>query len=219
MKNKIRFALGWTCLVVLVLLPVCTVCAQSDDFTTWTGVKVHHRLATRWNVSAMAEFRSKNHLKEADRVSFNLGASYDICSFLKFSGAYELHYRTRGDEGWKFRHRYLLGPQASVKCRNFKFSLREYFQQTISEGETESRLRSRIKAEYVPASWALHPYFSAELYQPIGGEAFFSIARMRYRPGINIRISKRCSCDVFYCRQYEPERSVNIAGLEFSVGF
>lgn len=138
---------------------------------------------------------------------------------LKISGIYELHYRNRGSDGWKFRHRYLIGPQASVKGGNFKFSLREYFQQTISEGEAESRLRSRIKAEYVPTSWTLHPYFSAELYQPIGGEAFFSIARMRYRPGINVRISRKCSCDVFYCRQYEPVRSINIVGLEFLVRF
>ena len=219
MKNKLQNTFGCFFLVILMLLPVRRVYAQSEDFATWTGVKVSHKVAPRWSLSAATEFRSKDHLKKADRVSLNLGASCDVLSFLKISGIYELHYRNRGSDGWKFRHRYLIGPQASVKGGYFKFSLREYFQQTISEGEAESRLRSRIKAEYVPTSWTLHPYFSAELYQPIGGDAFFSIARMRYRPGINVRISQKCSCDVFYCRQYEPVRSINIVGLEFLVRF
>lgn len=217
MKNKKRNAFWCFCLAVSAALPVHTVCAQSADFTTWTGVKVSHEVASRWNLSAATEFRSKDHLRKADRVSLSLGAAYDIFSFLKLSGTYELHYRNRGSDGWKFRHRYLIGPQVSVRGGDVKFSLREYFQQTISEGEAESRLRSRLKAEYAPESWIVHPYFSAELYQPIGGKAFFSIARMRYRPGVNVRISRKCSYDVFYCRQYEPERSINIVGVEFSV--
>lgn len=48
-------------LVILMLLPVRRVYAQSEDFATWTGVKVSHKVAPRWSLSAATEFRSKDH--------------------------------------------------------------------------------------------------------------------------------------------------------------
>lgn len=217
MKNIIKLLIRLVCMVCLTFMAVHTACAQSDEFATWTGVKLNYKVTSRWNLSGAAEFRSKNHLKEADRVSLNLGAGYNILSFLKLEGLYEVHYRNRGSEGWKFRHRYLAGAQGYLKCHDFKLSLREFFQQTFFEGDVESRLRSRIKIDYAPVSWKVQLYFSVELYQPIGEDVFFSIARMRYRPGVNVKLSSQCSCNVFYCHQYEPKRSANIVGIEFSV--
>lgn len=217
MKNIIKLFIRLVCMVCVAFITIQTVCAQSDEFATWTGVELNSKVTTRWNLSGSVEFRSKNSLKEADRVSLNLGVGYNVFSFFEIEGAYEVHYRNTGSEGWKFRHRYLVGAQGSVKCYNFKFALREYFQQTFTEGERESRLRSRIKIDYVPATWRIQPYFSMELYQPISDDAFFSIARMRYRPGMNVKLSRRCSCDFFYCRQYEPKQSANIIGIELSV--
>lgn len=107
MKNIIKLLIRLVCMVCLAFMAVHTACAQSDEFATWTGVKLNYKVTSRWNLSGAAEFRSKNHLKEADRVSLNLGAGYNILSFLKLEGLYEVHYRNRGSEGWKFRHRYL----------------------------------------------------------------------------------------------------------------
>ena len=65
----------------------------------------------------------------------------------------------------------------------------------------------------------LSPYFSAELYQAIGGAAFFDVARMRYRPGVEIEVSDKWALDVFYCYQYEPDKSKHIVGVECSFSF
>ena len=144
MKNIIKLLIRLVCMVCLAFMAVHTACAQSDEFATWTGVKLNYKVTSRWNLSGAAEFRSKNHLKEADRVSLNLGTGYNILSFLKLEGLYEVHYRNRGSEGWKFRHRYLAGAQGYLKCHDFKLSLREFFQQTFFEGDVESRLRTCI---------------------------------------------------------------------------
>ena len=106
-----------------------------------------------------------------------------------------------------------------MKWQRMKFSLRERFQQTFSDGNAENRLRSRLKVGYEPKKGIFLPYFSAELYQAIGGAAFFDVARMRYRPGVEIEISDKWSLDVFYCYQYEPDKSKHIVGIECSFAF
>ena len=83
MKNIIKLLIRLVCMVCLAFMTVHTACAQSDEFATWTGVKLNYKVTSRWNLSGAAEFRSKNHLKEADRVSLNLGTGYNILSFLK----------------------------------------------------------------------------------------------------------------------------------------
>ena len=142
---------------------------------------------------------------------------YNLLPCLQVEGVYELHYRRLDKGEWKFRHRYNLGVQVSADWRDFKISLRERFQETFSEGNVENRLRSRLKISYGPDKWRVKPYFAPELYQPIGDRAFFRVARMRYRPGVEIRLARRCSADVFYCRQYEPGNSRNIFGVEVGI--
>lgn len=196
-----------------------TLQAQSDDFTTWTTMKVSHKLTPDFSIAGKVELRTKDSMKTMDRWGASLSGSYQLFPFLKAEGGYELHHRNRGAEGWKYRHRYNLGVTGSVKWQRMKFSLRERFQQTFSDGNAENRLRSRLKVGYEPKKGILSPYFSAELYQAIGGAAFFDVARMRYRPGVEIEISDKWSLDVFYCYQYEPDKSKHIVGIECSFAF
>ncbi len=196
-----------------------TLHAQSDDFTTWTTMKVSHKLTPDFSIAGKVELRTKDSMKMMDRWGTSLSGSYQLFPFLKAEGGYEFHHRNRGVEGWKFRHRYNLGVMGSVKWQRMKFSLRERFQQTFSDGNVENRLRSRLKVGYEPKKGILSPYFSAELYQAIGDEAFFDVARMRYRPGVEFEISDKWSLDVFYCYQYEPDKSKHIVGAECSFVF
>ena len=191
--------------------------AQADEFATWSMIRVNHKILPDLKFSAAVEFRSKADLKQADRWGGDAGIMYNLLPCLQVEGVYELHYRRLDKGEWKFRHRYNLGVQVSANWGDFKISLRERFQETFSEGNVENRLRSRLKVSYGPSGWRVKPYFAPELYQPIGDRAFFRVARMRYRPGIEIKLSGRCSADVFYCRQYEPGNSRNIFGIEVGV--
>lgn len=192
--------------------------AQADDFRTWTGISAKHKFSKGLSLAGKLELRTKDSMKKMDRFGASLSGSYKLFPFLNADAGYELHYRTV-NEGWRFRHRYHLGVVGHLKWQQFKFSLRERFQQTLSEGEAENRLRSRLKVAFEPEKWRVSPYFSVELYQAIGDAAFFDVSRMRYRPGVEIGLSERWSLDVFYCYQYETEHKRHILGVECGFAF
>lgn len=193
--------------------------AQNDDFTSWTKFKVNYKIDSRFAVSGNLELRTKDDMSTIDRWGAGVGGDYRLTSFLKLETGYEVHYRNRGNSEWKFRHRYQIGASTSFKYQNWKFSLRERFQQTFDQGNVSSRLRSRLKIAYDPSKGIVSPYFSAELYQSIGGTSFWRVTRMRYRPGMEIDLSEKWMLDLYYCRQYEPMKNKNIVGLEVSYSF
>lgn len=212
-KNQNKLLLG------LCLLFFLSVTTQAQDWVSWSMVKLNYQLNTRMEMVGNVEYRTKEHISVSDRIGVNVGAKYTFPLSFQLEGAYEVHYRNRGEEGWRFRHRYYIGLQYAWMWNHLKLSWRERFQETFFEGEKELRLRSRLKMKYAPAEWVVNPYFSVELYQPIGDSDFFSVARMRYRPGVEWKISELCSLDLFYCRQYETAASKNILGFELGFYF
>lgn len=190
---------------------------NTSEFATWSSFKIKHKISKELELNGTIEYRSKENLSISDRWGMNLGVKYSFTSYLQGEAAYEIHYKNYGNDKWDFRNRYNIGLEGKLKSNHWKLSLRERLQQTFyKKEETENRLRSRIKIAYEPDDWILTPYFSVEIYQPIGNEAFFKISRVRYRPGININITDKLEIDLFYCRQYESDKKQNIIGIELT---
>lgn len=206
-------------LFVLLVGIVSSVWAQSDDFTTWTKFKVNHKIDSRFSVSGDLELRTKDDMSRMDRWGLTVGGVYHAYSFLNFGVGYETHFRNLGDSDWKLRHRYHISAVASFRYQWLKVSLRERFQQTFDRGDSETRLRSRLKLAYAPAKGIVSPYFSLEIYQSLDDASFWRADRMRYRPGVEIDLAKRWSLDAFYCYQYESSRGKHIAGIEVVYSF
>lgn len=206
-------------LFVILLIGVSAVAWGQEDFATWTKFKVSHKIDSRFGVYGDLEFRTKNNMSSIDRWGLVLGGEYQANSFLKLQAGYETHYRNLGDSEWKFRHRYHLGATATFRYQWLKIALRERFQQTFDRGETETRLRSRLKLSYVPTKGIVSPYFSVEVYQSLDDAPFWRADRMRYRPGVEIDLGKRWSLDVFYCYQHTSRKSTHVAGLEVGYSF
>ena len=185
--------------------------AQSDDFTTWTKFKVNHKIDL--------ELRMKDDVSRLDRWGLTVGGSYRPCSFLNLGVGYETHLRNLGDSEWKFRHRYHISATANFRYQWLKVSLRERFQQTFDRGDSETRLRSRLKLSYAPTKGIVSPYFSVEIYQSLDDTSFWRANRMRYRPGVEIALAKRWSLDAFYCYQYASSQGRHIAGIEVGYSF
>lgn len=204
---------------VLLLGIASSVWAQDNDFTTWTKFKVNHKIDSRFAVSGDLEMRTEDDMSAIDRWGLSIGADYRAFSFLKFELGYETHYRNLGELDWKFRHRYRIGATASFRYQWLKISLRERFQQTFDRGESETRLRSRLKLGYSPAKGIVSPYFSVEIYQSLDNASFWRADRMRYRPGVEIDLAKRWSLDAFYCYQYESPNGKHIVGIEVAYSF
>ena len=193
--------------------------AQSDDFNTWTKFKVNHKIDSRFSVSGDLELRMKDDVSRLDRWGLTVGGSYRPCSFLNLGVGYETHLRNLGDSDWKLRHRYHISATANFRYQWLKVSLRERFQQTYDRGDSETRLRSRLKLSYAPTKGIVSPYFSVEIYQSLDDTSFWRADRMRYRPGVEIALAKRWSLDAFYCYQYASAQGRHIAGIEVGYSF
>lgn len=206
-------------LLCCVFCAIATASAQSDDFTTWTLFKVNYKVDPRFSILSNIEFRTKDDVSRTDRWGFALGGEYRANSFLKFDAGYEIHQRNLGDSEWKPRHRYNLGATASFRYQWLKVSLRERFQQTFDRGDSETRLRSRLKLAYAPKKGIVSPYFSVEIYQSLDDASFWRADRMRYRPGVEVDLAEHWSLDAFYCYQHEDLKSKHIVGVEVGFSF
>ncbi len=178
-------------LFVLLLGISLSAWAQSDDFNTWTKFKVNHKIDSRFSVSGDLELRMKDDVSKLDRWGLTVGGSYRPYSFLNLGVGYETHLRNLGDSDWKFRHRYHITATVSFRYQWLKVAVRERFQQTFDRGNSETRLRSRLKLSYAPTKGIVSPYFSVEIYQSLDDVSFWRADRMRYRPGVEIALAKR----------------------------
>ena len=206
-------------LFVLLLGISLSAWAQSDDFNTWTKFKVNHKIDSRFSVSGDLELRMKDDVSKLDRWGLTVGGSYRPYSFLNLGVGYETHLRNLGDSDWKFRHRYHITATVSFRYQWLKVAVRERFQQTFDRGNSETRLRSRLKLSYAPTKGIVSPYFSVEIYQSLDDVSFWRADRMRYRPGVEIALAKRWSLDAFYCYQYASAQGRHIAGIEVGYSF
>lgn len=199
------------------LLPLWTYAVTPGEFAAWTGVRVNWQLDKRLKFRGTFQTRTQHGLKEMERGRLNVGLNYRVLPLMQLKGYYELQYRDRGKAGWKTGHRYQVGFVVSGPTGDFKLGWRELFQHTFIGGGKEAQLRSRLQAVYEPMNWCLHPYFSVESFQPVGGGTFFSLPRVRYRPGVRWKLSRKKVLDVYYCRQYDVKRCLNVLGINLEI--
>ena len=144
-------------LFVICLFPLQ---AQDSDFVTWNKMKARYDVAPKVELYGDVEMRTRDALEEIDRWGFGVGTSVRLLSFLKAEGGYEFHYRNRGENGWKSRHRYHAGVSFTLKKRQWTFTLRERFQHTFDgRGADEFRLRTRLKAAYKSSAWSADVFY------------------------------------------------------------
>lgn len=220
-KNKKGFSIlpgGISVFIVLLVVYALPLQAQDSDFVTWNKMKARHDVSSRIELSGDIEMRTRDALDEIDRWGFGVGASVRLLPFLKADGGYELHYRNRGADGWKTRHRYYAGASGTLKTGRWTLSLRERFQHTFDgRGTDEFRIRTRLKATYKVTTWS--PYASLEQYHGLGKDRWFHATRFRARGGIEAKLSSLWAADVFYCYQHESDKDKHILGWELVYRF
>ena len=81
MKNIIKLLIRLVCMVCLTFMAVHTACAQSDEFATWTGVKLNYKVTSRWNLSGAAEFEKPSEGSRSCKSEFGGWLQYIV--FLK----------------------------------------------------------------------------------------------------------------------------------------
>ena len=124
LRMKRNFLIHRIILLMLFSATTSLAWAQSEDFTTWTKLKLKHKLDSRFALTGDLEMRTEDDMHAIDRWGVSVGGDYKALSFLTFELGYEAHYRNLGESGWKFRHRYRVGATASFRHDAKGFSRR-----------------------------------------------------------------------------------------------
>ncbi len=239
-----------TAMLLCLSLPAA---AQSEGGLV-AGAEAEKKLSKEWSIGLEADLRTRNDFKTLDRWGFGLGASYKINKYLKADAGYKLldynfrekvSYKTSGDLNhwrpsyWGVKHRFHAGLTGSYKFSSgIKVSLRERWQYSYRPEKTVSRwdfdeetwedkaraakaknqLRSRLEVSYDRKRALFTPFASVELYNA------WSIEKIRYTVGADIRLTKRHTLEAFYRFQnmknvdeddYDPDMHFLGVGYKF----
>lgn len=137
---------------IVTLLAVATmgltaVHAQSD-FGLWGELNVEREVNKRLEIGGGIEIRRRDNLKEADRLSVGISASYKLTNWLKVNAGmsllednrYKLNEKgTKYASYWATRYRFTAGLTASHSFGKLTLSLRERWQYTLRPEETTTR--------------------------------------------------------------------------------
>ena len=163
MKRLNRSGSLWKRLMIVAvwLLPsvLCdsfsTSFAQSNDFGMWYELGAEKKLSRKWNIGAEVEFRTRNNVRTADRVSAGLSAEFKIFKWLKASAGYVFLYNNNKEElsmksdnlrankwtpgFWGVRHRTHVSLTGSFDWNRLSISLRERWQFTYRPEAKEKK--------------------------------------------------------------------------------
>ena len=218
------FKIITTVLLAAMNLPIS---AQSEAGLLMSA-EAEKKVNKKLSLSLEAEMRTRNNLKTMDRWKFGIGASYKLTPWLKANAGYDLLYTNFRDDTdykssgannhwrpsyWGIKHRFHIALTGSYKFgNNLKLSLRERWQYTyrpektvqrwdfddeqwedkVRAGKGRNQLRSRFEVTYDQKSALFVPFASMELYNS------WSIEKIRYTVGTDIRLSKQHSLSAFY---------------------
>ncbi len=165
MERNLRTILA----LLLCQLSLNSALAQ-NDFGMWYELGAEKKLSRKWNMSAEAEFRTRNNTKTVDRWSAGLSAEYKILKGLKASAGYtflydnnpeELTYNSSGDPKkwtpryWGMRHRFNISLTGSLDWNRFKFSLRERWQYTYRPEVKDQKYKFEYDSDDVLSNYTL----------------------------------------------------------------
>ena len=121
--------------------------AQSD-FGLWSEVNIEREVNRDLEIGGGIEIRRRDNLKEADRLSIGVDASYRLTKWLKVNGGISLlednRYKVSSNlrkyaSYWSPRVRFTVGLTASQSFGKLTFSLRERWQYTLRPEYTTVR--------------------------------------------------------------------------------
>ena len=128
-------------LIIIVALMAATASDMSaqTDHGLWTEINIEREVNKRLDIGGGLEIRRRDYLKEADRLSLELNASYKLNKWLRLNGGITLmednRYKVSGNLSkyslyWSPRVRVTAGLTASQSFGKFTLSLRERWQYT-----------------------------------------------------------------------------------------
>lgn len=179
--------------------------------------------------------RLKENLTRINLFYTNLGLACKINKNFKCELAYRHVDKMRLDYTTSFRHRLMFDLTHKLKGNVFAFSQRVRFQTEVQDfntskkgklNETFIRYKVELKADL---DKFYSPYLSCETRYQVhsprgkGSEYDFGFHRIRYIAGVDLKLNKSNSLNLYYLIQREfniaPPENIYIIGVQYTVSF
>ncbi len=221
-------------LSLLLCFIALTAQAQSDDFGLWTSLEIKKKIFKGFDISAEGDYRLRNDMKDTERWSAGVSASYRFLPFLKAAVGYTYlnvkcpeEYTTKGNripEFWSPRHRFTASLTGSVQAGRLDFSLRERYQSTHREAlsvpkfsgkdgsaKADEEISAKTKSVLRSRLQMEYNIRKCPLAPYVSAELYNSIDRdgkldkVRYTAGTAIKLNKHNAFDLYYLYQNKQD--------------
>ena len=204
---------------------------QQKDLWQWSTLSFEKKISQKISLAADEEFRLFHSITQINLLYTNIGGSYKLSKFFKFSLVYRSLQKRRDDGSYSFRHRVYVDLLSKCKVSKFLLSYRARFQSQVrdihssSDGSVpENYWRSKFDIK-LDLKKKIIPYVAAEFRfqfaNPRLREANFSFNRGRYYLGFDYSLSRISTLGFYYMLQWEynindPERD-SVLGIQYGL--
>lgn len=217
--------------ILLFMLIVVHLRAQSDDFGVWSSVEIAKKMK-KFELNGEIEFRMRDNVQNIARISAKAGAEYSIFKPLKIGIAYQyIHFNDIEYSDFQPRNRIIGYLQGKQKWGRFSFTLRERIQFTIKDESDrikksgkidnykinpEWTWRNRLKIAYDIPKSKFSPAVSVESFYQLNNPDGNVFEGLRYTVSGAYKINKKQSVELFGL--YDNEFNVNNPENKYVIG-
>jgi hypothetical protein len=204
--------------------------SQTQDFGMWNTISVNKEITNKLTLGLDQEIRFRDNLSTLNLVYTNIGLTYKLNDYLKFSAVYRFIDKHKDDFTWGVRHRIYFDAAVKIKPGKFNLSYRARYQvewrgagyEQIHGNVPEIYLRNLFKIGYkLNDSW--EPYVGSEIRFQIQNPRIpyhDGFDRTRFMGGLNYEVNKLHVFGLYFLIQKEwnvinPE-TLNILGIEYT---
>lgn len=196
--------------------------AQMQDAGLWMNISVEKKIIPNLSVSLNQEFRMNENITELGTFFTDVGATYKINKYLRFSANYRFTNKRRLDDSYSIRHRYYFDLTVHKKFSSVILSFRTRFQSQYTDvfssdaGKVPAYYsRNKLSIKYDDGR-RLKPYFYAEIFSPLKRPFDIFIDNTRYCAGLEYEINRMNTIDFFY--MFQKEYNVNDPVTDHIIG-
>ena len=218
-----------------------TVNELTNDFGGRLNLSIDKKIVKGLHIVAEGEVRTNNNFATFGRYQAGLGLSWKLNKYFKVGAGYLFINKMNSESVWKPRHRFYADASLNLHAGNWQFGLKERLQLTHREVGNPCQsnpnllaLKSRLKISYkgfrkvtpyvfgemrnvfndpsVVATWSTASNAYADY--SFGGYNDAYINRIRGSVGVDFKLDKHNSLDLFFLADYcyDKEIDVNAAG-------
>lgn len=210
-------------IIVALAVPVF-VYPDNSEYETYMGIGVDKGMGEGIEVFVDGQIKQRGLLKSDYFRKIEVGGEFDLSERISLRGSFK-GLSLSGDYGWNRYYVPVMGASFNWRPSRFEVSFRNLFEfwHMMGEGETELRIKQRLKVSY-PAKireLEIEPYLSEEYLSTLNSNDH--LIWNRVSAGNSFILSSVVTLDTYYIwqkRNASPEwRDAHVLGVKVDFSF